>query len=71
MLPTRRPFIVALKWLKPLYPGYILEVRTFVGQCIWSDVGLIYVNYKIVNQHNMTLMTLESNAFFRCKKHQR
>jgi hypothetical protein len=31
------------------------------------DVGLICVNYEIVNQHDVTVMSLESNAFFRCR----
>jgi acyl dehydratase len=66
------PSINNLKWLKPLYPGYTLSVRGCVTQCRLSEskpgVGLICVNYEIVNQHNLTVMTLESNAFFKCKK---
>jgi hypothetical protein len=30
-------------------------------------VGLICVDYEIINQHDMTVMTLESNAFFSCR----
>ena len=65
------PGIKNIKWLKPVYPGYILSVESCVAQCRLSKskpgVGLICVNYEIVNQHDMTVMTLESNAFFRCK----
>ena len=65
------PGINNLKWLKPVYPGYILSVKSCVTHCRLSEskpgVGLIYVNYKIVNQHCSTVMTVESNAFFKCK----
>lgn len=65
------PGINNLKWLKPVYPGYILSVKSCVKQCRLSeskpDVGLICVNYEIVNQHDVTVMSLESNAFFRCR----
>lgn len=67
------PGINNIKWLKPVYPGYILSVKSCVDQCRLSEskpgVGLIRVNYEIVNQHEVTVMTLESNAFFKCKKH--
>ena len=65
------PGINNLNWLKPVYPGYILSVKSCVTHCRLSEskpgVGLIYVNYKIVNQHGSTVMTVESNAFFKCK----
>jgi len=65
------PGISNLKWLKPVYPGYILSVKSCVTRCRLSEskrgVGLICVNYEIVNQFDITVMTLESNAFFRCK----
>ena len=68
------PGINNLKWLKPVYPGYILSVKSCVTQCRLSkskpDVGLICVNYEIMNQHDVAVMTLESNAFFRCKNAQ-
>jgi acyl dehydratase len=65
------PGINNLKWLKPVYPGYILSVKSCVSHCRLSEsklgVGLICVNYEIVNQHDVAVMTLESNTFFRCK----
>nr|WP_297349537.1 MaoC family dehydratase [uncultured Glaciecola sp.] len=65
------PGINNLKWLKPVYPGYILSVKSSVSECRLSEskpgVGLICVNYEIVNQHDVTVMTLESNAFFKCR----
>jgi acyl dehydratase len=66
------PGINNLKWLKPVYPEYILSVKSCVSQCRLTEskpgVGLICVNYEIVNQHDVTVMTLESNAFFKCRK---
>lgn len=65
------PGINNLKWLKPVYPGYILSVKSCVKSSRLSeskaDVGLISVDYQIVNQHDETVMTLESNAFFKCR----
>jgi acyl dehydratase len=65
------PGINNLKWLKPVYPGYILSVKSCVKSSRLSEskagVGLICVNYEIVNQHDVTVMTLESNAFFKCR----
>ena len=65
------PGINNLKWLKPVYPGYILSVRGCVSQCRLSEskpgVGLVCVNYEVINQHDMTVMSLESNGFFRCR----
>ncbi len=66
------PGINNLKWLKPVYPGYILSVNALVTECRLSKskpgVGLVCMSYEIVNQDNLTVMTLESNAFFRCRK---
>jgi acyl dehydratase len=66
------PGVNKLKWIKPVYPGYILSVKGEVTECRLSaskpGVGLICMNYEIVNQDDITVMTLESNAFFRCKK---
>jgi acyl dehydratase len=65
------PGINNLKWLKPVCPGYILSVKSFVSHTRLSEskpgVGLVCVNYEIVNQHEIAVMTLESNAFFRCR----
>jgi acyl dehydratase len=65
------PSINNIKWLNPVYPEYILSVKSCVSQCRLSkskpDVDLICVNYEIVNQHDATVMTLESNAFFKCR----
>ena len=65
------PGINHLKWLKPVYPGYILCVKSCVTECRLSEskpgVGLICVHYEIVNQDDMTVMTLESNSFFKCR----
>jgi acyl dehydratase len=66
------PGINNLKCIKPVNPGYILSVKSNVKTCRLSEskpgVGLICVNYEVVNQHDMTVMTLESNAFFRLRK---
>lgn len=66
------PGVNNLKWLKPVFPGYILSVKGLVTECRLSaskpGVGLICMNYEIVNQDDVTVMTLESNAFFRCRK---
>jgi acyl dehydratase len=66
------PGINNLKWLKPVYPGYILSVKGLVTECRLSKtkpgVGLVCMSYEIVNQDDLTVMSLESNAFFRCKK---
>jgi acyl dehydratase len=65
------PGINNLKWIKPVYPGYILSVKSHVIECRLSKskpgVGLICVNYEIINQHGTRLMTLESNGFFKCR----
>lgn len=65
------PGLNNLKWVKPVYPGYILSVKACVSRCRLSEskpgVGLVCVDYEIVNQHDVTVMTLESNAFFKCK----
>jgi acyl dehydratase len=65
------PGINNLRWLKPVYPGYILSVKAQVKTCRLSNskpgVGLVCMNYEIVNQHDVSVMTLESNAFFKCK----
>jgi acyl dehydratase len=65
------PGINHLKWLKPVYPVYILKVRGYVNHCRLSKskpgVGLVCMQYEIVNQDDIIVMTLESNAFFKCK----
>ena len=65
------PGINNLKWLKPVYPGYTLSVKSCVVQCRLSEskpgVGLVCVNYEIVNQDDIAVMTVESNAFFKCR----
>jgi acyl dehydratase len=65
------PGINNIKWLKPVYPGYILSVKSCVIHSRLSEskpgVGLVRVNYEIVNQYDIAVMTLESNAFFRCR----
>ncbi|GAC17588.1 MaoC family dehydratase [Paraglaciecola arctica] len=65
------PGINNIKWLKPVYPGYILSVNSRVSHCRLTKskpgVGLICVNYEIVNQDDLIVMTLESNAFIRCR----
>lgn len=65
------PGINNLKWLKPVYPGYILSVKSRVISCRLSaskpGVGLVCMHYEIVNQDDLTVMTLESNAFFKCR----
>lgn len=66
------PGIDSMKWLKPVCPGYILSVRGCVVKLSLSEskpgVSLVCLKYEIVNQHAATVMTLDSNAFFRCAK---
>ena len=65
------PGIEKLRWLKPVYPGYILSVNGTVTSCRPSEskpgVGVVSAFYEIVNQHEDVVMTVESNAFFRCR----
>lgn len=65
------PGIDKLNWLKPVYPGYILSVKSRVDKCRLSEskpgVGLVRVHYQVVNQYDVTVMTVESNAFFKCR----
>ncbi len=65
------PGINNLRWLKPVYPGYVLSVKDKVKTCRLSEskpgVGLVCMNYEVVNQHDLTVMTVESNAFFKCR----
>jgi acyl dehydratase len=67
------PGLDNLKWLKPVYPGYILSVKAYVKHCRLSQskpgVGLICVSYEVVNQYDITVMTVESNAFVKCREH--
>lgn len=65
------PGINNLRWLNPVYPGYELSVKGKVIKCRLSEskpgVGIICVAYQVVNQYQDIVMTVESNAFFRCK----
>lgn len=66
------PGVEKIKWLKPVYPGYVLSVKGVIKDCRLSKskpgVGVVSAFYEIVNQHDETVMSVESNAFFRCKK---
>ncbi|WP_371195781.1 MaoC family dehydratase [Glaciecola sp. SC05] len=66
------PGVDKLKWLKPVFPGYVLSVKALVTDCRLSlskpGVGLICMSYEIVNQHDECVMSLDSNAFMKCKK---
>ena len=65
------PGVDKMKWLKPVYPGYVLSVQGKVLEARLLDskpgVGMVKMAYAIVNQDEETVMTLESNAFFRCR----
>lgn len=67
------PGVEKIRWLKPVYPGYVLSVQGTVKECRLSEtkpgVGLVSAFYEIVNQNDDVVMTVESNAFFRCKAH--
>lgn len=66
------PGVDNLRWLKPVYPGFILSVKGEVLSCRELDskpgVGIVSMAYTVINQHNEEVMTLTSNAFFRHKK---
>lgn len=68
------PGVDKLKWLKPVYPGYILSVKGTVLEARPLEskpgVGMVKMAYEIINQHEDTVMSLESNAFFRYRKAQ-
>lgn len=65
------PGVKNLEWLKPVYPGYILSVIGEVTECRLSEskpgVGIIKMRYEVVNQDDILVMRLESNAFFKRK----
>lgn len=65
------PGLNNLRWLKPVYPGYVLSVKGTVKSSRLSEskpgVGIICVAYQIINQHQEIVMTVESNVFFRCR----
>ena len=65
------PGVDKLRWIKPVYPGFRLSVTGRVLEARLLDskpgVGMVKMAYAIINQHNDTVMTLESNAFFRCR----
>lgn len=66
------PGVEKIKWLKPVYPGYELSVIGTVTACRLSEskpgVGVVSASYNIVDQHEEVVMSVQSNAFFRCKK---
>jgi acyl dehydratase len=65
------PGINNLRWVKPVYPGEELSVKGKVIKCRLSEskpgVGIICVAYQVSNQDQEIVMTVESNAFFKCK----
>jgi len=65
------PGINNLKWIKPVFPGYILSAKSKIIECrllkSQPGVGIVKAEYEVVNQHGDTVMTMESNAFMRCK----
>ncbi|MDP5040707.1 MAG: MaoC family dehydratase [Paraglaciecola sp.] len=65
------PGINNLRWLHPVYPGYILNVKSTVSECRLTEskpgVGLVCMNYQVLNQDGLIVMSLESKAFFKCK----
>ena len=69
------PGIDNMRWLKPVYPGYVLSVKSTVLETRLSDskpgVGIIKMAYEVVNQDELPVMTLQSNAFFRTRASKR
>lgn len=66
------PGIEQLRWLKPVYPDDILHVE---GEVLTTrlletkpGVGMVSMAYQVKNQQQQTVMTLNSNAFFRCRE---
>lgn len=63
------PGVENLKWLKPVYPGYVLSVNSEVTDARPLEskpgVGIVCMRYEIVNQDGLVVTTLDSNAFFR------
>jgi acyl dehydratase len=65
------PGIDNLRWLKPVFPGYILSVKAHIKECRLLDskpgTGLISSHYEVVNQEGVTVMEVDSKGFFRCR----
>ena len=66
------PGVEKIRWLKPVYPGFVLSVRGTVTEARLLDskpgVGIVSMDYEILNQHDDVVMTLSSNAFFKCRQ---
>ncbi len=65
------PGVENIRWLKPVYPGYVLSVLGTITSCRLSEskpgVGVVSAEYQVINQNKEVVMTVESNAFFRCR----
>ena len=61
------PGIDNLKWLKPVYPNDTLSVKVTVKNKRLSkskpDRGIVTTYCEIINQNNMTIMSLTTNGF--------
>lgn len=62
------PGVDELRWLKPVYPGETLSVRTVVTDTIPSksrpEVGVIVQKVTVVNQDSVPVLSFISNGFF-------
>jgi acyl dehydratase len=63
------PGVNEVKWLTSVYPGDVLSVKSKVNHKRLSksrpSVGIVSMNYSVVNQKNETVMRLEANAFIK------
>ena len=61
------PGIDNLKWLKPVYPNDTLSVKVTVKNLRLSkskpDRGIVTTYCEIINQNNITIMSLTTNGF--------
>jgi acyl dehydratase len=58
-----------LKWLRPVRPGDVLSVETRVADKVASrrrpDMGTVRIESRVLNQHDVAVMTLTSLVLYR------
>lgn len=63
------PGMENLKWLKPVYPGDVLQLTQHIVEsrpmASRPDVGLIRSQWQMVNQHGQPVMQMEGYGMFR------
>ena len=62
------PGVDRIRWLKPVFPGDVLSVRSVVEEVRPSKsrpgIGVVRQSYTVSNQHGEPVMTFTGNAFF-------